>query len=54
MDIDEKPVVSRPKLLDDNYVDDDELQAALARQRRSKLKRSTVKLTPEELARRGW
>ena len=53
MEVDEKPAAPRPKLLDENFVDDDELQSALARQRRSKLKRSSVKLTPEELARRG-
>ncbi|KAK7691056.1 hypothetical protein QCA50_006159 [Cerrena zonata] len=35
----------------DNFVDDDELQAALARSRRSKLKK-LKKLTPEELAQR--
>lgn len=38
--------------LDMNFVDDDELQAALARERRAKLRKSN-KLTPEELAKKG-
>ncbi|KIY71505.1 SART-1 protein [Cylindrobasidium torrendii FP15055 ss-10] len=37
--------------LDMNFVDDDELQAALARERRAKLRKSN-KLTPEELAKK--
>ncbi|PVG04430.1 SART-1 protein [Serendipita vermifera] len=45
-------VPSRPlKNLDTNFVDDDELQAALARSRKAKM-RKVVKLTPEELAKR--
>lgn len=49
MDVDEKPFVPRTRELDANFVDDDELQAALARSRRAKL-RKAPKLTPEELA----
>ncbi|KAF9066625.1 SART-1 family-domain-containing protein [Rhodocollybia butyracea] len=50
MDVDEKPI---PRIVDlnTNFVDDDELQAALARSRREKL-RKPKKMTPEELARR--
>ncbi|KAF9449540.1 SART-1 protein [Macrolepiota fuliginosa MF-IS2] len=53
MDIDEKPIipVQRERDLDANFVDDDELQAALARSRRAKLNK-TKKLSPEEFARR--
>lgn len=50
MDVDQKPIpVQRD--LDANFVDDDELQAALARTRRSKIK--TKKLSPEEVAKKG-
>lgn len=38
--------------LDANFVDDDELQAALARSRQAKL-RKMKKVSPEELARRS-
>lgn len=38
--------------LDTNFVDDDELQAALARSRKAKM-RKMPKLTPEEIARRS-
>ena len=48
MDVDEKPFVPRVRDLDTNFVDDDELQAALARSRRTKIK--TKKLSPEEIA----
>ncbi|KAH6913094.1 SART-1 family-domain-containing protein [Coprinopsis sp. MPI-PUGE-AT-0042] len=48
MDVDAKPVPIQ-RDLDANFVDDDDLQAALARSRKAKL-RKTHKLTPEELA----
>ncbi|EGN99241.1 hypothetical protein SERLA73DRAFT_108641 [Serpula lacrymans var. lacrymans S7.3] len=51
MDVDEKPIVPRPRNLDTNFVDDDELQAALARSRRAKIHRPK-KLSPEEIARK--
>ncbi|KAL6307460.1 SART-1 protein [Sparassis latifolia] len=51
MQVDEKQIVPRPRNLDTNFVDDDELQAALARSRRAKLQK-TKKLSPEEVARR--
>ncbi|TFY83285.1 hypothetical protein EWM64_g731 [Hericium alpestre] len=50
MDIDEKPIIPRARDLDANFVDDEELQAALARTRRAKIK--AKKLSPEEIARR--
>lgn len=54
MEVDEKPIVRRTRELDVNFVDDDELQAALARQRRAKIHKAT-KLSPEEIARKsGW
>ncbi|OJT11466.1 U4/U6.U5 tri-snRNP-associated protein 1 [Trametes pubescens] len=49
MQVDEKPIVPRQRNLDANFVDDDELQAALARSRRAKLQRPK-KLSPEEIA----
>ncbi|KAF9238499.1 SART-1 family-domain-containing protein [Melanogaster broomeanus] len=52
MEIDEKPVVPRPRELDANFVDDDELQAALTRQRRAKIHKAK-KLSPEEIARKS-
>ena len=52
MQVDEKPIVPRPRNLDSNFVDDDELQAALARSRRAKTQKPK-KLSPEELARRS-
>ncbi|KAF8656215.1 hypothetical protein AX16_002651 [Volvariella volvacea WC 439] len=48
MEVDQKPIV---RDLNVNFVDDDELQAALARSRRAKLQKAK-KLTPEELAQR--
>ncbi|KIK41913.1 hypothetical protein CY34DRAFT_760290 [Suillus luteus UH-Slu-Lm8-n1] len=51
MEVDEKPIVPRPRELDANFVDDDELQAALARSRRAKLHKHK-KLSPEEIARK--
>ena len=52
MDVDQKPIVPRVRDLDTNFVDDDELQAALARSRRAKLHKAK-KQTPEELARKS-
>lgn len=52
MQVDEKPIAPRPRNLDTNFVDDDELQAALARSRRAKLQK-TKKLSPEEIARKS-
>jgi SART-1 family len=51
MEIDVKPVVPRVRDLDVNFVDDDELQAALASSRRAKVK--AKKISPEEIARRS-
>ncbi|KAH7915621.1 SART-1 family-domain-containing protein [Hygrophoropsis aurantiaca] len=51
MDVDQKPMVPRVRDLDTNFVDDDELQAALARSRRAKIHK-VKKLNPEEIARR--
>jgi len=50
MDVDVKPIVPRERNLDANFVDDDDLQAALARSRRAKIK--AKKLSPEEIARK--
>ena len=52
MQVDEKPIVPRPRNLDANFVDDDELQAALARSRRAKLQKPK-KMSPEEIARQS-
>ena len=52
MEVDEKPVVPRTRELDANFVDDDELQAALARQRRATIHKAK-KLSPEEIARKS-
>ena len=43
---------ARERNLDANFVDDDELQAALARSRRAKLNK-TKKLKPEDLAKKS-
>ena len=51
MEVDVKPVVPRVRDLDVNFVDDDELQAALASARRAKIK--TKKISPEEIAKRS-
>ncbi|KAL5526607.1 hypothetical protein ACEPAF_8331 [Sanghuangporus sanghuang] len=51
MDVDEKPS-RRARNLDDNFVDDDELQASLARQRRAKTMQKPKVLTQEEIARK--
>jgi U4/U6.U5 tri-snRNP-associated protein 1 len=52
MDVDQKPIVPLVRDLDANFVDDDDLQAALARSRKAKLRKAT-KMSPEELARKG-
>jgi U4/U6.U5 tri-snRNP-associated protein 1 len=52
MEVDVKPVLPRVRDLDVNFVDDDELQAALASSRRAKVK--AKKISPEEIARRSW
>lgn len=52
MQVDEKPIVPRQRNLDANFVDDDELQAALARSRRAKMQKPK-RLSPEELARKS-
>ncbi|KZT40009.1 SART-1 protein [Sistotremastrum suecicum HHB10207 ss-3] len=54
MDIDEKASSKPLRDLDANFVDDDELQAALARERRAKMKkvRSVNNLNPEDIARK--
>ncbi|KAG6873938.1 hypothetical protein C0995_008977 [Termitomyces sp. Mi166 len=49
MDVDEKPIAPRVRNLDTNFVDDDDLQAALARSRKAKLHKAK-KMTPEQLA----
>ncbi|KAF7336637.1 hypothetical protein MVEN_02098200 [Mycena venus] len=51
MDVDQKPIVPLARDLDANFVDDDDLQAALARSRKAKLRKAT-KLSPEELAKK--
>jgi U4/U6.U5 tri-snRNP-associated protein 1 len=51
MDVDVKPILPRERDLNVNFVDDDDLQAALARTRRAKLK--AKKLTPEEIAKKS-
>lgn len=52
MQVDEKPIVPRPRNLDVNFVDDDELQAALTRSRRAKLQKPK-KMSSEEIAKRS-
>ncbi len=51
MEVDVMPVVPRVRDLDVNFVDDDELQAALASARRAKVK--TKKISPEDIAQRS-
>ncbi|KAK7033142.1 SART-1 family-domain-containing protein [Favolaschia claudopus] len=51
MEVDEKPLLPIARDLDANFVDDDDLQAALARSRKAKL-RKAVKISPEELAKK--
>ncbi|KIJ50894.1 hypothetical protein M422DRAFT_59010 [Sphaerobolus stellatus SS14] len=50
MDVDEKPSVRR-RNLEEDFFDDDDLQAVLAKQRRTKVKK-VKPLDPEEIARR--
>ena len=50
MEVDQ--VVPIVRNLDVNFVDDDELQAALARSRKAKLHKAQ-KISPEEFAKRG-
>ena len=52
MDIDEKPIIPRARNLDANFVDDDELQASLARARRAKTLKKPKTLTQEEIAKK--
>lgn len=52
MQVDEKPIIPEARNLDVNFVDDDDLQAVLARSRRAKL-RKPQKLSPEEVARKS-
>ncbi|KAG5638775.1 hypothetical protein H0H81_010196 [Sphagnurus paluster] len=49
MEVDQKSIIPRIRDLDTNFVDDDDLQAALARSRKAKLHKAK-KLTPEQLA----
>ena len=51
MDVDVPAPAPRARNLDDNFVDDDELQASLARARRAKLKKPKGP-TQEEIAKR--
>ena len=52
MQVDEKPIIPEARDLDVNFVDDDDLQAVLARSRRAKL-RKPQKLSPEEVAKKS-
>ena len=52
MQVDRKPIIPEARNLDVNFVDDDDLQAVLARSRRAKL-RKPQKLSPEEVARKS-
>lgn len=52
MQVDEKPIITEARDLDVNFVDDDDLQAVLARSRKSKL-RKPQKLSPEEVAKKS-
>lgn len=52
MDVDQKPTIPRARDLDTNFVDDDDLQAALARSRKAKLHKAK-KQTPEQLAQKS-
>ena len=52
MQVDEKPIIPEARNLDVNFVDDDDLQAVLARSRRAKLRRPQ-KLSPEEVAKKS-
>jgi U4/U6.U5 tri-snRNP-associated protein 1 len=50
--VDESTIVPRVRDLDTNFVDDDELQAALARSRKAKLHKAK-KISPDELAKKS-
>ncbi|KAL9939055.1 hypothetical protein V8E36_001868 [Tilletia maclaganii] len=51
MDDNPAPITRRPRVVEtDNFVDDDELQASLAKARRAKAKKTLTKLTPEQIA----
>jgi U4/U6.U5 tri-snRNP-associated protein 1 len=52
MPVDQTNIVPRARNLDANFVDDDELQAALARSRKAKLHKAK-KLSPEDLAKKS-
>lgn len=52
MQVDEKSIIPEARDLDVNFVDDDDLQAVLARSRRAKLRRPQ-KLSPEEVAKKS-
>ena len=52
MQVDSMPIVPRQRDLDTNFVDDDELQAALARSRKAKF-HNAKKLSPTEVAKRS-
>lgn len=52
MQVDEKPIIPEARDLDVNFVDDDDLQAVLARSRRAKL-RKPQKLSPEEVVKKS-
>lgn len=49
MDIDLAPVIKKRKIMDESFVDDDDLQASLALQRRQALKKQK-RVRPEDLA----
>jgi len=51
-DVKQEPAAPRVprQLTTDNFVDDDELAASLAKARRSKAKRTLNKMTPEQIA----
>ena len=52
MQVDEKSIIPEARDLDVNFVDDDDLQAALARSRKAKL-RKPQKLSPEEVVKKS-
>jgi U4/U6.U5 tri-snRNP-associated protein 1 len=52
MVVNEKPLTKRVVDLDVNFVNDEELQAALAKQRCTKMKERCA-LKPEDIARKG-
>lgn len=51
MDIDLTPVIKKRKIMDETFVDDDDLQASLALQRRQALKKQK-RVRPEDLAKK--